>query len=700
MDKISLKNNKYIIINALISIIVFLIFVNYYRNYSLNQVTDRISEHVKVISGPIWNFEKEVANQYLQLASTSYNYEKVVVTDSYGDPFLKITNTKPSKLEFLLISMDLMPKKELSSQIFFHDVPIGNLKIVWRSKNIFVYFYGFIVVFLICMVSILITGLIKMNSNLEKEVQKRTEALTKSNKLLKKSEKNARNANNAKSQFLANMSHELRTPMNGIIGMTELISMTNLNHEQKNYIKSIEISADRLLNIINDILDISKIEAGKIELYEQKFCLEDLISEVFSVVSYKAHKKKLELINFIDPSIPKFLSGDEGKLRQILINLVSNSVKFTNSGSIIIEVKNNTESNKKLELSFIVKDTGIGITEEIQKKLFKPFEQGDQSYTKQYQGTGLGLSIVKRFIDLMGGDISIDSEIGKGTSIKFRLVFKKVEGMNNEKIHLENNLKDLSLLFIDDNAMNRTILKKMLEKEGIDVTLAKSGKEGINILEKNKNIKIVLLDVHMPEEDGISVAKKIKKLYDDKYTILLFSSVDLGKNIDNIMGITDGDYLMKPVKRHDLIEKLNKVLNKSKDKFEEKEKPHVNTNKNSEKTILIVEDDEVNRNTLINMLDSIGDYNIRVAIDGSEAVKSYKKYSPDIIFMDLQLPKKDGLTAYKEIREISNDKDFKVIALTAYARDEDRQKCLDAGMDKFVSKPFRRSDLLEALENK
>ena len=534
-----------------------------------------------------------------------------------------------------------------------------------------------------------------------------TEKLKKEALERKKAKQAADEANKAKSEFLANMSHEIRTPMNAVIGMAHLALKTELTPKQLDYISKIQSSANSLLGIINDILDFSKIEAGKLDMEAVEFDLSETLDNVANVITVKAQEREnLEVLFYLDTKVPNFLVGDPLRLNQILVNLGNNAVKFTERGEIVLMTKIKSRSDDKITLEFSMRDTGIGMTEEQQAKLFQSFSQADSSITRKFGGTGLGLTISKRLVNMMGGDIRVESEPGKGTTFSFTANFGLGKETEKKRYVPSRDLRGLKVLVVDDSATSRGILRDILESFSFEVTLSPSGEEALEEIEwadQNHPFELVLMDWKMPGMDGLETSKRIKTLkalnkIPSIIIVTAYGREEIMRQADEI-GLEG--FLHKPVSASTLFDTVMQALGK------EVENPSGITREVEETVeemqsiagarVLLVEDNEINQQVAQEILQGAGLF-VTVANDGQEGVNAAMQDPYDVILMDIQMPVMDGYTASREIRNLKSEiRNVPIIAMTAHAMAGDDKKSIAAGMNGHATKPIDPDQLFTTL---
>lgn len=553
------------------------------------------------------------------------------------------------------------------------------------------------------------TSLYRQKAVIQKQLADLTEYKVKLEESVSVSEKladDANQANKAKSEFLANMSHEIRTPLNAIIGMAELLGETSLSEEQEQYVRVFNSAGENLLGLINDILDLSKVEAGQVEIEETPFSLEEVLLSVCDTLSLKAHGKGLELNSRIFPGTTIDRIGDPTRLRQILLNLASNAIKFTSTGEVSMSVSTSNSG----KLLFEVSDTGIGIPEDKLDLIFKSFAQADSSTTRKFGGTGLGLAISRRLVELMGGAINVESTVGEGSTFSFEVNIPEnpecSSGVLEEKKNSDTN--GMTVLIVDDNATNRLIQRETLSSWGIEVTEASDGRSTLDLLERRnktgKQFDVILMDALLPGMGGIEIASKLQADHEGITLIMMLTStMPQGFNAEcKRFGVQS--CLLKPVRKDDLYKAVKEAVSDRSPEMAQRDIPSPEPEDKKETNtvkILAADDSNDNRFLLTAFLKGFPCELVLVE-NGQEALDAFKENEFDIVLMDMQMPVMDGFAATRHIREWEREKDLSatpVLALTAYALPEEIAQCTEAGCDGHISKPVRKKKLLHLIEH-
>jgi signal transduction histidine kinase/DNA-binding response OmpR family regulator len=542
---------------------------------------------------------------------------------------------------------------------------------------------------------------------LQNEVAERKQAET----AMRHAKEVAEKASKAKSEFLANMSHEIRTPLNGVMGMTDLALETHLTREQREYLETVKMSADSLLVVINDILDFSKIEAGKIELDVTDFDLREMLENTMKTVALRADEKGLELLCEVAPDVPEVVRTDSTRLRQVLVNLVGNAIKFTDKGEVSVNVRSEALEGQNRILHLTVSDTGIGIPEDKLKLIFDPFAQADTSTTRKYGGTGLGLTISTRLVEMMGGRIWVESEVGRGSKFHFTTRIATADATHAKvgQVAPPEILRGVKVLIVDDNRTNRRILEGMLTRWEMKTTSVESGEEALVALYTAHGagapFGLVLTDMHMPHMDGFTLIEQIRQRPElSAAIIMMLTSAGHRGDAARCQKLGVAAYLLKPIRQSELREAIARVLGAVEHDgaipLVTRFSLHDAREPGSSLHVLLAEDNLVNQRLAVRLLEKRG-HHVVVAGNGREALAALQKDHFDLVFMDVQMPEMDGYEATAAIRQKERGASFRqrIIALTAHAMKGDREKCLEAGMDGYLTKPIRPQELDDILEN-
>jgi two-component system, sensor histidine kinase and response regulator len=512
-------------------------------------------------------------------------------------------------------------------------------------------------------------------------------------------------ASRAKSEFLSSMSHEIRTPMNAVLGMAELLAETELSEDQQHYLNLMVLNGNSLLDLINSILDLAKIESGRMQLEQSEFDLIELVNKTIATLGVRAHSKGLELVARIAPAVPERLVGDPLRLRQILTNLIGNAIKFTDCGEVVLQVKHSAPVHERLELQFTVSDSGIGIPPDKLDSIFRNFTQADSSTTRKYGGSGLGLAIAHRLVTLIGGHITVESEVGKGSRFSFTASFERAPNTDDSPAKSPISLAGYRLLIADDSRISRQVVHEMLAQTGAEIDEAANGNSALNSIrqaaEEGRPYQFVLLDLAMPSVDGFAVARRLRSYHLPLNSLLpMLSSDELRPQITRLQQLGLATYLVKPVTRKGLFEAIHKLIDEAHRGRIPLYDARADARREPVRKILVAEDSPDNRLVVAAYLRR-EPYQVDFAEDGKQAFEKFIANLYDLVLMDIQMPEMDGLDATRAIRrwEFEHGRvPTPIVALTAYALEEDVRRALSAGCNLHISKPLKKQTLIESIQ--